>query len=55
MFNQINITGDKVKNQKTLDEDNTNFVKKIHESVNRRFGMPDRRKRIYSKGNNRRP
>ncbi len=49
VVNQINITGDKVKNQKTLDEDNTNFVKKIHESVNRRFGMPDRRKGYIQK------
>tara|TARA_Y100001936_G_C15973953_1_gene612706 strand:- start:273 stop:1109 length:837 start_codon:yes stop_codon:yes gene_type:complete len=47
--NQINISGDKVKNQKKLNEDNKNFVKKIHEGVNRRFGMPDRRKGYIQK------
>ena len=48
-INQINVNGDKIKSQKKSNEENNNFVKKIHESVNRRFGMPDRRKGYIQK------
>ena len=48
-INQINVNGDKLKSQKKSNEENNNFVKKIHESVNRRFGMPDRRKGYIQK------
>ena len=48
-INQINVNEDKIKSQKKSNEENNNFVKKIHESVNRRFGMPDRRKGYIQK------
>ena len=48
-INQINVNEDKIKSQKKSNEENNNFVKKIQESVNRRFGMPDRRKGYIQK------
>ena len=48
-INQINVNEDKIKSQKRSNEKNNNFVKKIHESVNKRFGMPDRRKGYIQK------
>ena len=48
-INQINVNGDKIKSQKKSNEENDHFVKKIHEGVNRRFGMPDRRKGYIQK------
>ena len=47
--NQINLSEDKTRNQNTLNDDKKNFVKNIQEGVNRRFGMPDRRKGYIQK------
>ncbi len=48
-INQINLSEDKTRNQNTLNDDKKNFVKNIQEGVNRRFGMPDRRKGYIQK------
>ena len=45
---EIDLSLEKSKNQ-NLTKDNNNFVKKISDGVNKRFGMPDRRKGYIQK------
>ena len=43
------LSSNKSKNQKLIKEDSKNFVKNITEGINKRFGMPDRRKGYIQK------
>ncbi len=45
----INLIKEKVSKQNLVKEDNSNFIKNVHEGVNKRFGMPDRRKGYIQK------
>ena len=45
----VNLIKDKVSKQNLANEDNSNFIKNVHEGVNKRFGMPDRRKGYIQK------
>ena len=44
-----NLITDKANKQNLVKEDNSNFIKNVHDGVNRRFGMPDRRKGYIQK------
>ena len=46
---QIDITNEKVQTKTTINDVNNVFVKKINESVSKRFSMPDRRKGYIQK------
>ena len=48
-INSVNLTADKANKQNLVKEDNSNFIKNVHDGVNRRFGMPDRRKGYIQK------
>ena len=48
-INSVNLIKDKVNKQNLVKEDNSNFIKNVHDGVNRRFGMPDRRKGYIQK------
>ena len=48
-INSINLITDKSNKQNLVKEDNSNFIKNVHDGVNRRFGMPDRRKGYIQK------
>ena len=45
----INTNNDKIKKHNIAKEENVNLIKKIHDGVNRRFSMPDRRKGYIQK------
>ena len=45
----VNLITDKANKQNLVKEDNSNFIKNVHDGVNRRFGMPDRRKGYIQK------
>ena len=45
----VNLISDKANKQNLAKEDNSNFIKNVHEGVNKRFGMPDRRKGYIQK------
>ncbi len=47
--NSINLITDKANKQNLVKEDNSNFIKNVHDGVNKRFGMPDRRKGYIQK------
>ena len=48
-INSSDMMNVKSNKQNPLKEQETNFVKKIHDNVNKRFGMPDRRKGYIQK------
>ena len=48
-INSVNLMTDKSNKQNLVKEDNSNFIKNVHDGVNRRFGMPDRRKGYIQK------
>ncbi len=48
-INSSDMLNVKSNKQNPLKEQETNFVKKIHDNVNKRFGMPDRRKGYIQK------
>ena len=48
-INSANLITDKSNKQNLVKEDNSNFIKNVHDGVNRRFGMPDRRKGYIQK------
>ena len=48
-INSVNLITDKVNKQNLVKEDSSNFIKNVHDGVNRRFGMPDRRKGYIQK------
>ena len=48
-INSVNLITDKSNKQNLVKEDNSNFIKNVHDGVNRRFGMPDRRKGYIQK------
>ena len=48
-INSVNLIADKSNKQNLVKEDNSNFIKNVHDGVNRRFGMPDRRKGYIQK------
>ncbi len=48
-INSVNLIKDKSNKQNLVKEDNSNFIKNVHDGVNRRFGMPDRRKGYIQK------
>ncbi|MDC2996417.1 ribonucleotide reductase [Candidatus Pelagibacter sp.] len=45
----INLSSQKLKNENLISENNKNFVKNINDGINKRFGMPDRRKGYIQK------
>ena len=45
----ISLIKEKVSKQNLVKEDNSNFIKNVHEGANKRFGMPDRRKGYIQK------
>ena len=49
VINSVNLNTDKSNKQNLVKEDNSNFIKNVHDGVNRRFGMPDRRKGYIQK------
>ena len=49
VINSVNLITDKSNKQNLVKEDNSNFIKNVHDGVNRRFGMPDRRKGYIQK------
>ncbi|MFL2897490.1 MAG: ribonucleotide reductase [Candidatus Pelagibacter sp.] len=48
-INSVNLITDKSNKQNLVKDDNSNFTKNVHDGVNRRFGMPDRRKGYIQK------
>ena len=48
-INSANLIKDEVNKQNLVKEDNSNFIKNVHDGVNKRFGMPDRRKGYIQK------
>ena len=45
----INLSSKKLNNENLISENNKNFVKNINDGINKRFGMPDRRKGYIQK------
>ena len=48
-ISNVNLITDKSNKQNLVKEDNSNFIKNVNEGVNKRFGMPDRRKGYIQK------
>ncbi len=49
VINSVNLITDKSNKENLVKEDNSNFIKNVHDGVNRRFSMPDRRKGYIQK------